>query len=158
MLDTNRDQAPLIEALEKLVQMADSAKFCSKDDLMTLEPASLDAICGESLFDDEDLQKLNDLIAMQHLLSQIRIAPDVGSASQPPPTAPETLPDYRGLLVSSKAAQIFTASPHKDVLQVPPKIVGQFGKVFVEVAVLMMMTPQWVFSFFSLARYHRFFI
>ena len=148
MLDMNEDQASLIEALKKLVKMADNAKFGLDDDIMMLNPASLDASCSESLFDDEDLRRLHDLITTQHL-SQIRIPADVGSVDQPTSTPLETNLAYHG--EPHKAPQISRVSPHEAVLQVPPQIVGQFGKVFVEIVALM-MSPQWVFSILQIGQ------
>jgi hypothetical protein len=132
----------LVEALENLVRVACETEFTGAEDMMVLDPGALDGNCSESLFTD-------GLIALQHLMSDTTIATTaqsnegVESSNHPVPNVEMV----GGSAVSGgQCNELPTA--HDVVLQVPPAVVAQFGKVFVEVMVLMMM-PQYVTFFYG---------
>ena len=113
-----------MEALEALVEMANGIDFTSHSDMMLISPIGLHTSCSASLFDDEALLRLNDLVLLQQKLSLSN-----GELS-------DDVPEDEISTKSNNDTNHTMAA--QSLLQVPPELLTRFGGIFVEIIYLMM--------------------
>ena len=125
-------QTKLLNALSDLVRAANDVDFPTQKDNMILDPQALNSSCSYSLFSSEDLTRLRDMILLQQglvsCLNRDGYQPQGvhGGEYDVPP--------------SDKECQQQKAIGD-GILQIPPPIVAHFGRVFVEI-VMLVMSPR----------------